>query len=183
MPNPRSAYEIWLRPNRRAILFGCVVPSLMTFLGIFLAARGPLAGWTTIAGWVLIVLGAIGIALLVRQSFRPRIAHRGDVLLFYLRSGAPIAVPLHVVEAFFVGQGTAALPGPARDEESANLIARVSQRHTEWAQHEVKPALGAWCGGYITIRGTWCEPLTGDVIRRINRRLKEVQTETAARAT
>jgi hypothetical protein len=41
----------------------------------------------------------------------------------------------------------------------------------------VKPSLGTWCGGYVTIRGTWCEPLQPDLIRRLNRRLKEVKTQ------
>jgi hypothetical protein len=29
----------------------------------------------------------------------------------------------------------------------------------------------------VTIRGTWCEPLNNDLVRRLNRRLKEVQTQ------
>ena len=56
-----------------------------------------------------------------------------------------------------------------------NLVARLSQRHTEWAKHEVKSALGNWADGYITIRGSWCEPLSGETIRKLNRRLKEVK--------
>jgi hypothetical protein len=58
-----------------------------------------------------------------------------------------------------------------------NLIARLSQRHTEWASQKVRPSLGRWCDGYVTIRGTWCEPLNSELIRRINRRLKEVKHE------
>jgi hypothetical protein len=42
----------------------------------------------------------------------------------------------------------------------------------------VKPAFGNWSEGYVTVRGTWCEPLDSEVVRRLNRRLKEVKTKT-----
>ncbi|MCI0335247.1 MAG: hypothetical protein L0228_18715, partial [Planctomycetes bacterium] len=82
-----------------------------------------------------------------------------------------------VVESFFVGQGPATLPGGiASRQQTANLVARLSQRDTEWARQQVKPALGNWCNGYVTIRGTWCEPLSPELIRWLNRRLKDVKT-------
>ena len=39
------------------------------------------------------------------------------------------------------------------------------------AQRELHPALGRWCDGYATIRGCWCEPLSADLVRQLNRRL------------
>jgi hypothetical protein len=88
-----------------------------------------------------------------------------------------VAVPREVVEAFFLGQGPSYLPGtPGQRLESVNLVARLSQKAPEWMHVSVKPALGHWCDGYVTIRGTWCEPLTGDVIRRLNARLRELRT-------
>jgi hypothetical protein len=88
-----------------------------------------------------------------------------------------LAVPARFVEAFFLGQGPAKLPGPRlAHQESVNLVARLSQQQAEWAHQPVKPALGHWCDGYVTIRGTWCEPLGPEVIRRLNRRLKEVKS-------
>ena len=51
---------------------------------------------------------------------------------------------------------------------------RIADSATEWRQQEVKPQLGKWCEGYITIRGTWCEPLSIDLINRLNERLAEV---------
>jgi hypothetical protein len=78
------------------------------------------------------------------------------------------------VEAFFLGQGPAKLPGSPNAQQTVNLVARLAQRETDWARREVKPALGNWCDGYITIRGTWCEPLDNELVRRLNRRLKEV---------
>jgi len=116
--------------------------------------------------------------MLLWEFFRPRIAYRSREILFYLRSGAPIAVPMQVVEAFFLGQGSASLPGGIGSQEHAiNLVARLSRRHTEWARQPVKPSLGNWCEGYVTIRGIWCERLDGELIRRLNRRLKEVKLE------
>jgi hypothetical protein len=86
-----------------------------------------------------------------------------------------VSVPVEIVEAFFLGQGPAHLPPvDGKPAESVNLIARLSQKAPEWAKVRVKPALGQWCEGYVTIRGTWCEPLDGEVIRRLNRRLREL---------
>jgi hypothetical protein len=99
------------------------------------------------------------------------------MVLFYVRVGHPIAVPVGIVESFFFGQGPAHLPAVTKQPQTVNLIARLSQRHTEWARQKVQPSLGSWCDGYVTIRGTWCEPLNTELIRRINRRLKEVKNE------
>jgi hypothetical protein len=126
-------------------------------------------------------VAGVSIAMLLRQFVRPRIAYEKGEVVFDLRSGPPIRVPVHLVEAFFLGQGPATLPGGIRKEEqTVNLVARLSQRETEWARREVKPALGQWCDGYITVRGTWCEPLTSEVVRRLNRRLTEVRSQITA---
>lgn len=170
--------ETWLRPNRRAIWFGCVPPAVVALLAAWLA-------WTRIDSsdriipWVCgaVAVSALAtIAVLAVHLRRPRIAYENGCVLFYLRSGRPIAVPVGVVEAFFLGQGPASLPGNLQQQETVNLVARISQRATEWSRQEVKPSLGNWCNNYVTIRGTWCEPLGNEVIRRLNRRLKEVQT-------
>jgi hypothetical protein len=106
------------------------------------------------------------------------------MVLFYMRLGRPIAVPVGIVESFFLGQGPAHLPAMPKQPHTVNLIARLSQRHTEWASQQVRPSLGKWNEGYVTIRGTWCEPLDGELIRKLNRRLKEVKdaTEVASKA-
>jgi hypothetical protein len=172
-------HETWLRPNRRAIWFGCLPPLVVVALGVWMAVRSSdqsAVGWR----WLGAALAATGIgviAMLVRQLKRPRIAYQNGEVLFYLLSGSPIAVPANIVEAFFLGQGPAIFAGEARSkQETVNLVARLSQRETEWARREVKRALGGWCDGYVTVRGTWCEPLNSNVIRRLNKRLKEVQT-------
>lgn len=169
--------ESWLQPNRRALWFGSVPPLMIGLAGGWLAIRS--GTWGSV-GFVLgAALAALSVAALIaiaRQITRPRIAYRDGQILFNLRSGAPIAVPVEVVEAFFLGQGPAKLPGDYRDEsKSVNLVAWLSRRHADWAQREVRAALGSWKDGYITIRGTWCEPLDAEVVRRLNRRLKEVK--------
>jgi hypothetical protein len=169
--------EIWLRPNRRALLFGCAPLAAAVALGGWLAFGMPslAGGWRWLGGSIM-VLGVVAMALLLSQFWRPRIGYRDGHVLFYLVSGEPIGVPAEVVEAFFVAQGPATLPGGVgQGEQTYNLVARLSQRAAEWADRDVKPALGQWCGGYVTIRGTWCEPLDDEVIRRLNRRLKEVR--------
>jgi len=170
--------ETWLRPNRRAIVFGCVPPAIGAAIGLWLAAapyENICAAWrwfgALLAGGSVVLVG-----LLLNQLRRPRVAFRDGSVLFYLRSGPPIAVSAEIVEAFFLGQGPAQLPASPRSQ-TVNLVARLSQRHTEWARQDVKPNLGNWCDGYVTIRGTWCEPLGTELIRKLNRRLKEVQDE------
>jgi hypothetical protein len=167
--------EVWLRSNRRVLGMALVPAGLVAAVGagIANAASGGLARGV---GWALVAIGALLVAGLVVQIARPRIAYRDGHVLFRLRPGAPIAVPREVVESFFFGQGPALLPhvgGPRM--ESKNLVARLSQKAPEWAHVDVKPALGHWCEGYVSIRGTWCEPLTGDVVRRLNARLRELR--------
>jgi prepilin-type processing-associated H-X9-DG protein len=170
--------EIWLRPNRRAILFGSVPPLVLTLLGAWLSFAMPdqrniLLRWL---GILLIVIGGAVVATLIHHLFRARIAYADGHVLFHLRSGKPYSVPVHVVESFFVGQGPATLPSSIQNgQQAVNLIARLAQRESDWARRDVKPALGRWCDGYVTISGTWCEPLDDGVLQRLNRRLHEVK--------
>ena len=174
--------ETWLQPNRRAIWFGAILPLLVAVAAAYLAF-GPSGSAIATLRWLglaILLAAAAVLASLLRLHFRTPICYRDGHVMFYLRSGPPIKVPVHIIEAFFLGQGPAHLPGDRKGrEETVNLVARLSQRETDWAHREVKPALGNWCDGYITIRGTWCEPLNSELIRRLNRRLKEVKTSTA----
>jgi hypothetical protein len=169
--------EIWLQTNRRAILFACVPPLIVAIVGVWLALRanGPTERVWHWVGVVALMTGVGVIGILLAQLRRPRIAFESGRVLFYMRSGPPIAVPAEIVEAFFAGQGPSHLPGISQQPHTVNLVARLSQRHTEWAGQTVKRALGSWADGYVTIRGSWCEPLHGEIIRRLNRRLKEVK--------
>jgi hypothetical protein len=162
--------ETWLRPNRRALWFGSVPPLVVAALGAWLAWGSTVSAPRA---WQWIVL----VAALAAQLVRPRVAYLKGHVLFYLRAGRPIAVPVAIVEAFFVGRGPTTLPGALGTKETMNLVARLAERETDWARRDVKRSLGSWCDSYVTIRGTWCEPLEPELIRRLNRRLKEVKTE------
>lgn len=173
-------YETWLRPNRRAIWFGCMPPLFLAAIGAWMMFRwtNQDSVWLLWTGAALAASGVVVTSMLLRQLRRPRIAYRDGEVLFYLRSGSPIATPVSIVEAFFLGQGPAIFTGEARSKrETVNLVARLSQREAEWARREVKPALGNWCDGYVTVRGTWCEPLVPELVRQLNRRLKEVKSQ------
>jgi hypothetical protein len=169
--------ETWLKPNRRAILFGCVPPLVLALVGACLAvalseSANRVWQWLAVA---LIVAGLAILGIVFGQLRHPRIGFHNGMVLFYLRLGTPIAVPVGIVESFFFGQGPAHFPAMTKQPQTVNLIARLSQRHTEWANQNVRPSLGSWCDGYVTIRGTWCEPLNSEMIRTLNRRLKEVK--------
>jgi hypothetical protein len=169
--------ETWLRPNYRAVGFGTIPPLLFAALGAWMMfgfdSSG--SGWWKWLGAAIVIVSVAVLLTLVLQLRRPRVAYDDGHVLFYLRSGAPLAVPVAFVEAFFLGQGPSFLPGHSTEvDTTVNLVARLSQRERDWAHQDVKPALGHWCDGYVTIRGTWCEPLNEQVVRWLNRRLKEV---------
>jgi hypothetical protein len=172
--------EIWLKTNRRAIWFGCLLPLVAELVGLWLLLEADEGSWSWLrwVGGALCLIGVLAFTTLMRELRRPRIAYRDGSVLFYLQSEGPIAVPANIVEAFFLGQGPVKLPsGAGAQQRTTNLVARLAQRETDWARRDVKAALGAWCDGYVTIRGTWCEPLNNEVVRRLNHRLKEVQSQ------
>ena len=173
--------EVWLRQNTRAILFGMAAPGVFTLaLAVWLSgwiAPAP-AGWLRGVGWILAGVGALILLVLAWQLRQPRLAYRDGAMLVNMRAGELQTVPIEVVEAFLLGQGPAMLPGRLDDRtETRVLSVKLADRAEEWSQVEVKPALGKWCGGYITIRGTWCEPLSIALVNRLNARLAEVQRE------
>ena len=171
--------EPWILSNRRALAFGLLLPALVLVLGLLLAF-GPetrFGAWQRGAGYVLGALGLIGIGALVRQMQQPRLAFEDRELLVYLRGGAPIRVPIEIVEGFLLGQAPSMLPGKHEDVEASTVVIRLSDKASEWSHQEVKPALGRWCDGYITLRGTWCEPLSVRLVNRLNRRLAEVVSQ------
>lgn len=172
--------ETWLHPNRRAILFGSVPPLIVTLLCAWLGVSdvfGTVGAWIGVAGFML---GVVTSGAIILQMRRPRIAFENGHVLFNIRSGPPIAVPVEIVEAFFAGQGPAHLPVVNTQPQTVNLVARLARRNTEWASQQVKEALGSWDDSYVIIRGSWCEPLDGELIRKLNRRLKEVKEQNAS---
>jgi hypothetical protein len=165
---------MWLKSNRRVLLAAAIAPALLVVLGMLIvfgiAVVAPPAA-RVLAG-VLVVLGAVLLVMLAWHARQPRLAYDGSNLLVYLCSGGPIAVPIEVVECFFLGSGVQRLAGGGgREVQVAHIAVRLAERALEWADREVKPSLGKWCGGYITIYGAWCEPLNRDLVNRLNSRL------------
>jgi hypothetical protein len=178
------AMEIWLRTNARALLFGMAPPVVVALLGLALVwglpGRAPPV-WLRGVGVALTALAAVTILALAWQLRKPRLAYRDGELWIWLRFGAPIRMPIDAVEGFLLGQAPSLLPLERnRNSETAALVIRVADRAAQWRSQEVKPQLGTWCEGYITIRGTWCEPLSVGLVNRLNQRLAEL-TRTASR--
>lgn len=176
--------EIWLRPNRRAAILGMI--PLVIFGGVALVvALGwfgstPSAQWRIAAGTAALFAGIflVGLTLQLRVA---RVGYNSGRVYINLRGGGPIATPLESVEAFLMGQSPARAPGPASSRgQAATLIVRLAENASEWANREVNPRLGKWRDGYITISGVWCEPLSVDLVKRLNRRLSEVKRELAS---
>ena len=178
--------EVWLYPNRRALAFGFALPAFLTLAGLALITGCVPAGWMLVGyvlGWGLIVGGALMAGGLLALWRTPRLAYRDGMLLVYLRGYQPLRVPVDVVECFFLGQGESQMPasGSAK-EESSTIVVRLAESAHEWNHVEVKRSLGHWCDGYITIRGTWCEPINAPLMKRLNERLVAIHRERRASA-
>jgi hypothetical protein len=170
--------EIWLRSNWR-------VPAVCALLATMVLAAAAIAhvrsdSTEMKAASIAVALVSAGLVLtFVVQARRPRLGYAGGHLAVYLRGARPIRVPIETVECFFLGQGPSWLPRLAggtawSSPETSTLIVRLAEAAPDWKHRDVRPWLGLWCESYITIRGTCCEPLSGDLVARLNRRLVEV---------
>lgn len=165
---------VWLRQNTRVLALGMIPPGILALIGllVLLLAHGTLG---RIVGSVMAAAGGSLVLLLAWQMRTPRLAYdETGHLLVYLRSGGPFRVPLEIVECFLLGQAPTLLPGKQQERaETAAVVIKLSETAEAWRHQDVKPALGKWCEGYITIRGTWCEPLNVKLINRLNAQLAE----------
>lgn len=173
--------EVWLRPNRRILAFGILILSLSlagSVGAIVLASNVAIFA----GGWTVAALSLLLLLYMIRSYLRPRLAYDAGHLLVYLGSARPHRVPIEVVECFFLGQGPSLLPAPALSSESdspesSTIVVRLAESAEQWKHVEVTPSLGLWCDGYITIRGTWCEPINADRMKQLNHRLVETHRE------
>jgi hypothetical protein len=169
--------ETWLRTNTRALWFAMSLPAVLMIVGLFLTFG--LGGWIEAAwpryvGAALLVIAVLLVGLLLVQMKQPRIACRPGELLLYLRMGSPVRVPLDVVEGFLLGHGPSLLPGEQHARtQTSTVVIKLSERAEEWQKVDVHPRLASWCDYYVTIRGTWCEPISVAVANRLNARLAE----------
>jgi len=170
--------EPWLRTNTRALGLAMLLPVTALVLGGLLAGGllGAESSWVRGAGAAVALCAAAVLALLTWQLKQPRLAYADGHLLVYLRIGPPARVPIDCVEGFLLGQGPTRLPGEQHSPmQTSTVVIRLAERATEWASGKFHPALGSWCGGYITLRGTWCEPLHLGLVQSLNTKLAEAQ--------
>ena len=175
---PTERREVWLRANRRALMLGFVPPLFVLALGVALVVglqgQADARVWRGV-GWTLLGMAAIPVAVLLFLWKQPRMAYQSGHLLVFLQWGPPLRLPIDIVECFFLGQGPSLMPEAADESsETVTIIVRLAEAAKEWHHVDVKPSLGHWCDGYVTIRGTWCEPLNQDVAQILNDRLREV---------
>lgn len=173
-----SQNEIWLRGNRRAIVVGSLVTATLGSLGLIGALN--LTPWDLslplrlAAGILALLATLVGIAM-ISQARLPRLAYADQELLVYAGSAKPFRVPVDVVEVFFGGQGATDVQVPGHKIESKNVVVRLAERHKQWHQREIRRSFGHWQDGYIILNGTWCEPITVDLVKSLNLRLVETQ--------
>ena len=180
--------QVWLRTNRRALGLGLILPALLLLVGgslLLLPLDGALQIAASLLGVVLVAAGVLSACALLRWMFTPRLVYDNGQLLVFLRGGTPHRVPIEYVECFFLGQAPSMLPsrrveGEEQPTKVSAVIVRIAERAKQFHEQPVHPALGQWRDGYITIRGTWCEPLTADVLRGLNHELREIHRAVAA---
>lgn len=176
--------EIWLRSNARILVVGMLPPVVGFIAGAGVAIAGVNArgySWLTLVGGLLMALSLAALGAIVHMLRTPRLAYEDQHLLLFLGEPTPFRVPVDIVECFFLGQGQTMLSGAdERGAETKTIVVRLAEAAESWKQREVKPALGNWCNGYVTIRGTWCEPITPELVKQMNHRLVEIHRATRA---
>lgn len=167
--------EPWLRGNSRPLRLALIPPLVLIAAGIWLMWGAP---WWTLRIVAGISMGA-GLVMFLSVTMwlrMPRLAYRQGRLLAYLRMGTPVAIPIEVVECFFLGRSPVeSLSGRGQTVQSADLLVRLSESARDWHDIEIKPVLGKWQGNMITIRGLWCEPLTPALLVQLNGRLVQAK--------
>lgn len=178
-----AAARVWLRGNRRAAAAALVVGavSAVVLLLAVRAAAGP-QRWPLAAGLAAVPL-VVGAALAAAAA-RPRLLPRGDRLVVRVGLLAAEEVPLGIVECFFLGSRLEPPPvddGTRGGERVRTLVMRLAERATAFASRPGFPPFGAWAEGSVTFDGRWCEPLSVDLVRRLNRELAAAKRREAAR--
>lgn len=161
---------MWLRGNARpgvvALVAGLAASSLVAI------ALRPWAGPAWRVGPV--ALPAVVGAALLAAAARPRLRRAGERLLVGLSPLRSHAVPLDVVECFFLGsrlEPPRVTDGTVGGERVRTLVMRIAERaHPYAARHTFAP-WGRWEEGSVTFDGRWCEPLSVDLVRMLNRAL------------
>lgn len=191
-----SRPEVWLRGNMRPVLLaaGASVLSGGLILAAFVVFQAP--AWLVIAVSVLLAVGTATTVAVAVESARPRLARRGNQLLVRLAPWQLEAVPLDVLECFFLGSSpvgshpatsacgesdaasaetTASSDQPSR--RRGTLAIRLAERSVVYVQRSASLPWGGWARGTIVVDGLWCEPLTAALVRDLTSRLVAAKRE------
>lgn len=167
--------RVWLRANLRAQLVEMILPAIIAIAGLGLVVCFWYSDdyrWLRLSGYAVLTLGAMWWGWLIYLATLPRIAYDEGFLVLQLTPPDAIAVPIEIVECFFIGQGPSAMPPvDGLEAQSVNVVVRLAEKAVEWKHRDVHTLLAHWCDGYIVIRGIWCEPLDGDLVNRLNKKL------------
>ena len=167
--------EVWLRSNQRAVAVGTVVPLALATLGVLLLCSS--ANWAQWIGALCLMAGLVVAASLLVVWKTPLLAYQDGTLLVYMDWTTPQRVPIELVECFFCGEHKPRFFWGGQETKVKSVIVRLAESASEYHERPVRPALGQWKDGYITIYGAWTEPLTVDLMRRLNDRLREIHVQ------
>ncbi len=172
--------ETWILPNRRVLALGLLLPATLfgAALACFVAGQMQ-ASWLWRGTAIATALGGVLlVGILWRLMLQPRVAYENGDVLVHGGLAEPLRVPVDVVECFFLGQAGGMIPdAQGRETEVRTVVIRLAESATDWHHRDLKAAFAHWCEGYITIRGTWCEPITPDLMKRLNGRLAALRRE------
>lgn len=167
--------EVWLHTNRRffaSLAAWPVAGIVLCAVVLFRRQEWPPAGpWATLMLSVIVACIA-ALAVLAYLASKPRLAYEPGQLLVFTRPELPVRVPIEFVECFLYGQGPTFLRSRRLERaETRTIVIKLAEKAEDFEQLPIQPAIGSWCDGYITLRGTWCEPLSMEVVNRLNQRL------------
>ena len=173
---------VWLRANGRP---GVVIASLAVAMALsLLLLTRPWSRSVGVVTWLggagVLVAGAGGVML----TSRPRLVLEKESVRVHLAPGRIDPVPLEFVECFFLGSRLE--PPPPGDDSTGGarvrtLVMRIAERAVDHAARPTLPLWGAWSEGSVNFDGRWCEPLSVDLVRRLNRDLATAKRAARAR--
>lgn len=180
---PGGALRVWLRGNRRAAA-AAIGGGALAALVLLLVARVAAGAWPWRVGAGLAAAPLAAGAALAAAAARPRLLPRGDRLVVRVGLLSAEEVPLGIVECFFLGSRLEPPPvddGTRGGERVRTLVMRLAERATAFASRPTFAPFGSWAEGSVTFDGRWCEPLSVDLVRRLNRELAAAKRREAAR--
>lgn len=144
--------------------------------GLFALLRNPVT-WGVSLGLLAAAIVAVGVAF--RMWNAPRICYDRTHVVLRFPDASVFRIPLEAVECFFLGAAKYQRCG-ADPRESIAVVVRLADRAREWKQRDLPADYGEWKEGYVTLDGTWCEPIAEAKVLELNRWLVEAKKRTTA---